>query len=152
MAKMENTSPFKADFPKLVDISKVMTEFKMPNFDMNALMEIQRKNIEAITAINQAAFDNFQSFASRQATLIRQSLEGVTNLVNELMSSATPQEKIMHQAEASKNAVEQCFTNVHDAAETLSKCNTQVMDAVSGRMTEGLEELKGLIKKNDLAA
>ena len=57
----------------------------------------------------------------------------------------------MRQAEASKVVVEKCMANVRDAAETLAKCNSQTMETVSHRMSDGLEELRGLIK-TDLAA
>ena len=71
MPKPATNPVIEANFPKLVDASKIMAEFKMPGFDMNALMDMQRKNIEAITAINQATFEGMQSFAHRQTELMR---------------------------------------------------------------------------------
>lgn len=151
MPTPEATPVLRANFPKLVDMSKVMKDFHVPNLDMNALMETQRKNIQAITVVNQAAFENFQSYIQRQSALMTQGIQINANLMSAIMAAPTTQEKVMHQVEASKTAIDQCFSNVREAAETLTKCNQQVMEIVSNRMTEGLEELRDLMKA-DLAA
>ena len=38
-----------------VDFSKTMGDLKIPGFDVQAIMDAQRKNIEALTAANQTA-------------------------------------------------------------------------------------------------
>jgi phasin family protein len=139
------------DFSKWMDPSKIMGEFKMPGFDMTALMEMQRKNIETITTINQTIFGNLQSFVQRQAELMRQGFEETSNLMNAMMSSPTTQDKVIRQAEASKNVVEKCMANARDASETLDKCNSHTMETISNRMNEGMGELRSLIK-TDIAA
>jgi len=146
MSKPATNPVFKGDFSKLVDTSKMMDAFKMPNFDMTALMEMQRKNIEAMTVVNQAVFESLQSFAGRQAEMVRQSFEDTTNLMNVMMSAPTTQEKVMHHAEASKIVTEKCMAHARDAAETLAKCNNHAMETVSNRMNESLGELHSLIK------
>ena len=73
------------------------------------------------------------------------------NLMNVIMAAPTAQEKIMRQAEGSKMAIDQYFSNARDASETLAKCNQQMMEIVSSRMAENLEELRSL-GKTDLAA
>jgi phasin family protein len=151
MPAPEATPILKASFPKLVDMSKAMKDFHVPNLDVNALIEAQRKNMQAIAVVNHAAFENLQSYIQRQAALMIEGFQVNVNLMNAIMVAPTAQEKAMHQAEASKTAIDQCFSNVRDAAETLAKCNQQVMEIVSNRMTEGLNELGSLIK-TDLAA
>lgn len=146
MSEPEANPAFNADFSKVMDTSKMMNAFKMPNFDMNALMEMQRKNIEALTVVNQAAFENLRSFAGRQAELMRQGIEETAGFMTASMSAPTAQEKVMHHAEASKILAEKCMAHARDAAETLTKCNSHVMETVNNRMSEGLGELRNLIK------
>ncbi len=141
------TSPFLgADFSKLIDPSKIMAEFKVPGFDMSALMEMQRKNIEMLTAVNQTIFENLRSFAQRQAELIRQGLEETMNHMSTVMSSPTAQDNIVRHAEVSKTVAEKYIAHVHDAAETFAKCNNHAMEAVRNRMSVGINELCGLVK------
>jgi len=152
MSKPATNPFFEADFSKLMDVSKMMGEFKVPNFNFEALMNAQRKNIEAMTAVNQAAFESFQSIARRQAELLRQGFEETSNTINAVMSSATPEEKVIRQAEASKAAVEKCVANARDITETLTKCNNQAMETVSNRLNESMQELRDIIKTNKAAA
>jgi phasin family protein len=140
------------DMTKIMDMSKMMGEFKMPGFNVDVLMSVQRKNIEAMTALNQAAFESMQSIAHRQAELARQTWEDTSNFVNAIMSAPTPEEKVVRQAEASKAAVEKCMANAREIGETVAKCNYQAMETVSNRLSESLEELRGMIKNTKAAA
>jgi len=142
------TNPFfEADISKLFDFSKITGgEFRMPQFNMEAAATLQRKNMEAYTALNQAMFESFQALCRRQADVARQMMEETTQTVQAIVASPSPEEKVMKQAEASKMAMEKCLANMRDIAETISKCNTQALETVSTRMNEGMDELRGIIK------
>ena len=78
-------------------------------------------------------------------------IEETAQTVQSLSSCATPEEKVIKQAEAGKAAMDKCIANVRDVAETFSKCNTQALDTVCNRMNEGLDELRCIIKTNRAA-
>ena len=124
---------------------------KIPFFNFEALMAAQRKNIEAMTSINQAAFEGALSLMQSQAELLSQSFSEGTNLVQAIMTCKTPEEKAIRQAEASKAAVDKCLANARDITETLTKCNTQAMETVSNRLSEGLQELQEIMKEDKAA-
>ena len=52
------------------DFSKMFSEFKIPGFDMQALVATQRRNIEAVTAANQLAVEGVQAVMRRQTEII----------------------------------------------------------------------------------
>ena len=138
-------------FSKFLDMSRPINEFNVPKVGMNALAELQRKNLQTMTVVSQAAFENLQSYIQRQLVFMAQGFQVSANLMNVIMAAPTAQEKIMRQAEGSKMAIDQYFSNARDASETLAKCNQQMMEIVSSRMAENLEELRSL-GKTDLAA
>ena len=142
---------FEADMSKLFDISKMSSDLRMPQFDMEAATAVQRRNIEAYTALGQAAFDSFQSLWRRQADVMRQMMEETSQTMQSMAGCATPEEKVIKQVEASKAAMDKCLANVRDVAETVAKCNNQALETVSNRMNEGLDELRGIIKTNRAA-
>jgi phasin family protein len=145
------TNPFfEADMSKIFDFSKIAGDLRMPQFDMEAAATLQRKNIEAYTALNQAAFESFQALWRRQAEMARQMMEETMQTFQGI-ASCPPEEKVMRQAEASKVAMEKCLANVRDIAETVAKCNTQALETVSTRMNEGMSELRGIIKSGRAA-
>jgi len=99
------TNPFfETNFSKLMDESKLMGGFKMPNFDMAAMMDMQRKNVEMLTALNQTALENLQTFTQNQMDLMRQGFEKTTSLLSGALSSqkSETQEDGTRQAGTSK--------------------------------------------------
>lgn len=152
MSKPMSNPFFEADFSKFADLSKMVGEFKLPFFDAEALMSIYRRNLEATVAVNQAALETAQTLARRQADFVRQGFEEATSLINALVASPTPEEKVMRQAEASKAAVEKYVANARDFADTVNKYHAKALDTVSTRLSESVEELRGIIKNGKAAA
>ncbi|MDD3287543.1 MAG: phasin family protein [Alphaproteobacteria bacterium] len=145
MSKIPN--PFlETDFSKLFDMPKFVGDFKVPNVDVDALMVAHRKNLEALTSANQAAFEGLQSLARRQAELVRQNFEDTANLVNSLVSQQTPEEKVAKQAEVTKVSLERSVANLKELTDLAAKTNYQAIEFISNRISEGLEELRSLVK------
>ncbi|MFY9287635.1 MAG: phasin family protein [Alphaproteobacteria bacterium] len=151
MSKPNSNPFFEADFSKIMDVTKMMGEFKVPGFNFEALMNVQRKNIEAFTALNQAAFESMQSLFRRQAELARQGFEETSGIMNAVMTSSSVEEKMLRQAEASKAAAEKCMANARDITETLAKCNQQAMETVSNRLSESMDELREIVRPSRAA-
>jgi phasin family protein len=154
MSRPASNPFFEADFSKMMDVSKMMGEFKMPmpSYDVGAFMSACRRNMETMAAVNQAAFETMQVVTRRQADLVRQGFEEVSGIMNAMMSSPTPEEKVLRQAEASKVAMDKCMAGARDIAESVAKCHSRTMETVSNRMTEGLEELRTMMKNGKAAA
>lgn len=135
-----NGNPF-LDF----DITKVIGDFKMPGVDVEALIASQRRNIEAVTAANQLAFEGLQAAARRQAEILRSSLEEASGYVNQVVAAGTPEEKAARQTELVKAAFEKAIANAREVSELLAKSNTEAAEILSKRVSESLDELKSAI-------
>ncbi len=134
----------KFDFSKF-DMSKMLGDVKIPGFDMQAIMDAQRKNIEALTAANQAAVQGMQAVAQRQAEILSQSMNEVSSVAQQLASAGNPQEMTAKQAELVRKAFEQALANMRELAEMVSKSNTEAFAIINKRVTESMQELKGLV-------
>ena len=130
------------------DITKMLGDVKIPGFDMQAAMDAQRKNIEALTAANQAAVQGMQAVAQRQAEILSQSMNEVSSIAQQLAGSASnPQEMTTKQAELVRKAFEQALSNARELAEMVSKSNTEAFANINKRVTESLQELKAISNK-----
>ncbi|MDS4022745.1 MAG: phasin family protein [Candidatus Competibacter sp.] len=130
------------------DMTKMLGDVKIPGFDMDAIMAAQRKNIEALTAANQAAVQGMQAVAQRQAEILSQAMNEVSSIAQQLAGSASnPQEMTTKQAELARKAFEQALANMRELAEMVSKSNTEAFAIINKRVTESLQELKGLVAK-----
>jgi phasin family protein len=139
MAKLPN--PFDTD------VTKLMAEFKLPGVDMETVLATQRKNIEALTKANQLAIEGLQTVARRQAEILRAGFEEASALARELFQNQSPEERVAKQTDAAKTALEKAFGNARELSEIVGKAQQEAFDVINKRMTEGLDEVRDLVKK-----
>ncbi|MBR1237330.1 phasin family protein [Bradyrhizobium sp. AUGA SZCCT0182] len=53
------------------DFTKLMSQFQLPGVDFTALVDRERKNIEALVKANRIAFEGWQRLVRRQAECLR---------------------------------------------------------------------------------
>jgi phasin family protein len=138
---------FDVDVSKFTDVSKLISEFKLPGVDVESALASQQKNIQALTAANQLAFEGFQAVARRQSEILRQSIEQTTAIVTELLAAGSPEDKVAKQAELVKSAFEKALANTRELAELVTKSNSEAADVINKRVSESLEELKAAVAK-----
>ena len=106
---------------KDLDVTKMMSDMKFPVVGFETMVETQRKNIEALTAANQTAFEGVQALFQRQAELVRTSVEEMTKATTDLWSAASPEEKAAKQADLVKKSYEGAIANLREAIDMLAK-------------------------------
>lgn len=129
------------------DPSKLMGDLKMPGLDVEAIVASQRKNIEAVTAANQLAFEGLQAVLRRQAELLRTATEEAGSFVNQVMAAGSPEEKAAKQADLVKAAFEKSLSNIRELSELVAKSNTEAAEVLTKRVSESLDEVKAAISK-----
>lgn len=130
-----------------MDFSKMMADYKVPGMDMDALMAAQRKNMEALTQANRLAYEGMQAVATRQAEILRQSMEEMTKAMRDMMAAGAPEEKVSQQAEMMKGQFEKTLANMRELSEMVAKSNTEAADVINQRIAAQLEEIKQLADK-----
>ena len=130
-----------------MDISKVFADLKLPGVDMEAMMSSQRKNIEALTTANKLAFEGMQAIARRQTDVMRQMMEDMSGMLSHVMTAASPEERVAKHAEMTKQTYEKILANMKELAEMMAKSNSEAADVILKRISDSLEELKGLATK-----
>lgn len=130
-----------------MDITKLMSDFKMPMIDVQQIMTISRKNIEAMTAANQLAAEGIQAIMRRQAEIVQESLKEANSLVSEIAAAGTPEDKIVRQVELVKQAYEHALSNTKELAELAAKSNEEAIEVIAARVSDTLDEIKAVTKK-----
>lgn len=130
-----------------MDVTKMMSDFKVPGVDMDVVLQSQRKNIEALTAANQLAMEGVQAVARRQMEILRQTMEETASTVQGMMSAGTPEEGVVKQADLVKTAFEQALINMKEMAEMIAKSNYDAADVISKRISANLDEIKAAASK-----
>ena len=146
MATTSNSPFMGMKVPEFMDFTKIAGQFKMPNFDTGALIESQRKNLEAMTAANRVAMEGAQALSQRQVEILRQVWDDSTSAMKTLSAAGKPEEQMVKQTEFAKRAFEQSLANFRELAEIGAKSNNEAVEVITKRFAEGLEELKSGFK------
>lgn len=141
--KVPDFTQFYADFNKsFAEYGKLFGNGKLPGFDVDAMIAAQRKNIEALTAANQVAFEGVQTIAKRQAEIARKGAEEFSVAAKELTAAGSPEDKVARHAALAQESFEAAIANLRELSGIAQKANTQAVDLISKRVVENLEEVK----------
>jgi phasin family protein len=138
-------SPF--GFPNMMDFSKFMPNFNtqnfnVPAFDVQAMMETNRRNAEAFTQAGQRAMQAMQAIMQRQNEMVRETWQETAARAAEVMAVASPQEKFAKQSEVTKASFEKAVSNSRELTELLTKCNVETAEAFTGCLTEAMGSVR----------
>lgn len=110
-------------------------------FDFNQLFATQRRNLEALSAANQAVVEGAQAIARRNAEVIRANTENMLRASKDIMTSGTPDSNISKQSDFAKAIFENTLSNLREISETATKSSFEAFDVLNKRMAESLEEI-----------
>jgi phasin family protein len=130
------------------DVAKLFVNGKAPVFDVSALVEVQKKNLEAWTAANKLAFEGAQALAQRQAEMVRKAFQDLSGVTGSFVAEGTPEEKFAKQAEFAKGSYEQAVANFGELSELAQKSSAQALAIINKRIVENFDEVKSAFAKS----
>lgn len=151
----ESVSPFdlskmmgEFDPTKMMDqFTKALGQYQIPGVDMTAVLESQRKNMEALTTANKQALEGMKAVATRQSEILRETMEEASTAIKGLSAVGSPTEAASKQAEFLKQAVERALSHMRELAEMSTKSNTETFDTINKRITESMDEIRQMAQK-----
>ena len=117
-------------------------------FDTNLFVKIQRKNIMALSEIQNLMLERIQSTTQLQAEIMSKLMENNTKFASELMSETSPQEKISRQSIMLKEIGDKSLKNIKEIGQLLSKSNRQVATVVNKSVASSIEDLQELVNNS----
>ncbi|HUZ74644.1 MAG TPA: phasin family protein [Stellaceae bacterium] len=142
---MANTGP---GSEWLFDIGKMFGEMRAPTADLETVVAMQRKNIEALTQANQLALEGAQAVLRYQLEMARRTMEEFSSVFTSfLQPNGSMEDRVAKQAEFSKSAMEKGMTNARDISDLVTKANTDAFNVLSRRVSETFEEIRDYASK-----
>ena len=111
---------------------------------MEAVLQSQRKNVEALTAANQRAFEDARDMLARQLTLVRELMEEAATAAKEVRSAKSAKAVATKQGELMRHALERGLVSLREMGELATHAHTEAINAMSARVAESLKEIQGL--------
>ncbi|MGO1118707.1 phasin family protein [Rhodovibrionaceae bacterium A322] len=127
------------------DMSKWTEQVKVPGVDMQSVLEAQRKNLDAIAQANKLTIEGAQAIAQRQAEVLQSAVKDFTGSLQDLTAVSAPQESLAKQAEVAKQTFEAAVSNVRELSEMAAKSNSDALELINSRISEGLDEVKSAV-------
>ncbi|CAG4890134.1 phasin family protein [Paraburkholderia saeva] len=134
MEKFDAANPFG-------EFTKMLEQFKLPGFDVPAIMEARRKDVEALVTANQTAFQGMQSLAQKQGEMLRTTLTELQALAS-TGGAASPQA-----AELVQQTLHKALANMQQLAQAAYQSQAESYAVIQKRVEENVEELRTLMQQ-----
>lgn len=134
----------KSSFPQGPDMTKFFTSLKFPMLDMQLLVGIQKKNVEAMQAANQLTVEGLQALVRRQVQIMQENVSQASQIMGALVSAGTPEDKILRQVDLVKSVYESALSNAKELTELASKSNGEATEILTSRVADSLAEMKSV--------
>ncbi len=128
-------------------LTKTFGEYQLPGVNVTALLESNRKNVEALGAANKRVLDNAQTVMVRQGEILRQALEEASAALKALSGAGTPQDVITKQGELFRHVFLRTLDNMREVADMTAKSSTEAFETVNERVQDSVEDIRGMLKR-----
>ncbi len=141
MATSKTGTQTDASQSPFMDFGKMMEQFKLPGVDINAIVEAQRRDIEALTQANKQAYEGMQGLAQRQAEMLQGAM-GEWQAAMQDMAGKDPVPNTAKQTDLARQAFEKALANMRELAEMAARSQSDAWQVVQKRFQENLAEFR----------
>ena len=124
------------------DLGKLAEKIKLPGVDIGAIVESQRKDMEALAEANKQAYEGIKALAQRRNEILQEALVEW----QEAMKDATGKDALAKNAERAKRGVQQAIANFKELADMEAKSRSKAWKIVQDRFQENLANLQKLLQ------
>jgi len=128
--------------PGLADLGKLIGRLQLPGIDLKAIVESQRKDMEALAEANKQAYEGIKALAQRRNEILQEALVEW----QEAMRDAGGKDALAKGAERAKRGVQQAIANFKELADMEAKSRSKAWKIVQDRFQENLANLQKLLQ------
>ena len=128
--------------PSLGDLGKLVEKFKVPGIDIGAIVDSQRKDMEALAEANKQAYEGIKALAKRRNEILQEALAEW----QEAMKDATGKDAMSRNAERAKKGVQQAIANFRELADMEAQSRSKAWKVLQDRFQENVTNLQKLLK------
>ena len=138
----QSTGAEPSAMPWLDDIKKLIDKYQLPGVDVAALVDWQRKDMEALAEANRQAFEGIKALIDRRNEILQETLAQWQATVKD----ATSADAMSKQAEAVKQGVEKAVANFTELSQMEAQARNNAWKVVQDRIQENLSNIQKLLQ------
>lgn len=123
-----------------MDMTKLMANFKLPEFEYGSLVEAQKRNVATFQEAGALASKTFQAIAQRQFEMMQKGFEAALAGANQVVKADSPEASAQCHIALAQKAYETQVANLREIGEMAQQAGGEVFEIVNKRFLEGLDE------------
>jgi phasin family protein len=133
----------------MTEFTKMFSDLKLPMIpDVQAMVAVQRKNLEVLSAANRVALEGAQTVARRHMEIMQQTMAEMSEAIRVLSTAEAPKQKAARQAELLKGTYEHAVANLKEISDLIQRANSEAVGLLNKRFSEAMDEMKMLMDKS----
>jgi phasin family protein len=138
-----------SSFNSFAKLFPVLGFTKLPGFDVTTVLDIQRRNVEALTAANQTLAQGLQTVVRRQGEIARQSVKQVQDLLSIKPFNTSVEETLVKRIDVAKTSFEKTVADARELGDLVAKVGSEAVDILSRRVVASLDEVKAAARPKE---
>lgn len=122
-------------------------DLKLPNVDVEAILNHHRKNLEALEKSARASAAGASSLLSRQREMLQDALHEIADMAQAYKAPGDPRDLMANQAAFARKSFESALRNAGEVAELARKSGTESVEILRDRIKEAMEEIRSGFEK-----
>jgi phasin family protein len=122
--------------------SRFGRDLKLPNLDVQAILDHHRKNLEALEKSARAGAAGASSVLSRQREIVQEALNEIASMAHGYQAPGNPQELVTKQVEFARKSFETALKNASEVADLARKSGTESIDILRARIKDAMAEIR----------
>jgi phasin family protein len=114
----------------------------LPKVDVDKLVEMNRKNLDALVRSASVAGEGAKAFAGKQREIIQAAFKEASAMVKDFHPTGSAQEIVAKQSEYARKAFEVAMQNTRDLADLATKSTAEAARIIRERIHDSLSELQ----------
>ena len=128
--------------PSFEDLGKMFQQFQVPGVDVAALVEWQRKDLEALAEANRQAYEGMVHLVERRNEILRNSIAEWQESVKDTLGP----DAMAKQSQAIQRSMKRAMADFKELTELETKARTDAWKAVQQRLQENMKHLQELMQ------
>lgn len=117
-------------------------DLKLPNVDVDAILEHHRKNLEALEKSARASATGASTLIAKQREMLEEAMREATAMAESYRTPGTPRELVARQTEFARKAFESAVGNAGEVADLVRKSGTESLDILRERIRQAMAEVR----------
>ncbi len=135
--KKDQTNPF-----------EFFKDMKMPSIDYEALLAIQRKNLEALASTQKSTMEAIKTIAGLQQEYTKNAVDQANQTLKNVMSAKTLEEQVKVHGEAVKASFQEWMKHTQQVGQHLSEASKNFHEDVGTSVKKNMKEAQDFYEKS----